>query len=133
MDESEPLLPSSDDRILGSIQETYKSTLVFFGVSNLKLITKGVVTEVSFVAVPDRTYSNKYIIFYIDGSKNILDFDKTYNNSSGIDYEIYNKKSVMGIIPNTFYYIYDWDGMRTVWSQLPKKLGASGMLKDDDR
>jgi hypothetical protein len=110
------------------IRETYVSDIFSCGIpTRLKLIAEGVVTDISYITVKDQTgYKTKYINFTMGHQRMTLNYDKT-DSPVRNDIEIYNTDGRPGIIPGKLYYVYDWDGMRTVWSRVPKELDG-GML-----
>lgn len=86
--------------------------------SDLKLIAKGIITDIKYTQDKD----SRYIQFNADGQQMMLDYGKVVG--------IFNKSGVGGIIEGEYYYVYDWDGMRIIWSQTPKALDNTGHLAD---
>jgi len=95
-----------------------------FRLSGLTLISKGIVRNIMI----DKNAEPNTISFEVDGQPMTLDYDKTVSRSR-IDVQIYNKDGKKVIEEGKYYYIYDWDNFRIVWSQTPKMLDG-GLLAD---
>lgn len=91
--------------------------------SGLNLIAKGVVRNIRI----DKSVEPNTISFEIDGQPMTLDYDRTVSRTR-IDVQIYNKDRKKVIEEGKYYYIYNWDNFRTVWSQTPKKLDGSWLI-----
>jgi hypothetical protein len=86
--------------------------------SDLKLIAKGIITDTKDI----QSESSSSVQFKVDGLPMVLDYGKTAG--------IFNKTGAGGIVEGEYYYIYDWDGMRIIWSQTPKTLDNTGHIAD---
>jgi len=100
---------------------------------HLKLIAKGVITNISYQVVQvDKYNAITYITFNVDGQPMTLNFNKTKYNGGGSGYysEIYGTDGKGNIESGKYYYIYDKGGYRTIWSKTPKAL-SSGRIVDE--